>query len=396
MIISPATNIASSPVTLPDELIAEVLSLLKPKSLLRLKCVSKSWNSLISDPFFVNMHLIKSSRNPNIILFPEDFRNTSSIALLNPFLLLRSMLENPFLIPCSLLENPSIFLFPEDSKYKLMESYCHIIGSCNGLICLVYSPLRVDSPCRNELFLWNPATKWLSQKLASHDSKFEFKFSFGYDNLTDKYKVVAFRPNKVRVLTLGDNVWRNIQSFPTYPYHYTNVCVYLSNSLNWFALRGIRPYYHYRRANLSVQQFVIISLNLEIETYTQFQFPQGFDQVPIVPPIVCRLMESLCFSHYSMEYSIECSFVIWQMKEFGVQESWTKLLKFDYHNILHSVDHRVVSLLPLHVFENGDTLILARNLQQLICYNSRENRVVRQATFTNSIDLRWFKCQPLR
>ncbi|KAI5440947.1 hypothetical protein KIW84_010424, partial [Lathyrus oleraceus] len=59
-----------SPITaVPDELIAEVLSLLTVKSLLRLKCVSKSWNSLISDPFFVKIHSHKSSQNTNLTLF---------------------------------------------------------------------------------------------------------------------------------------------------------------------------------------------------------------------------------------------------------------------------------------------------------------------------------------
>ncbi|KAI5440943.1 hypothetical protein KIW84_010421 [Lathyrus oleraceus] len=59
-----------SPVTaVPDELIAEVLSLLKVKSLLRLKCVSKSWNKLISDPFFVKIHFHKSSLNTDLTLF---------------------------------------------------------------------------------------------------------------------------------------------------------------------------------------------------------------------------------------------------------------------------------------------------------------------------------------
>ncbi|XP_058725745.1 F-box/kelch-repeat protein At3g23880-like [Vicia villosa] len=378
MIISPAKlhceTIASSPVTLLEELIAEVLSSLKVKSLLRFKCVNKSWNSLISDPVFVKMHFIKSSRNLNIMFFPPTVVTTNRISLHNPSILR------------SLLENTSINLFPNDNKYKLMKRIFHIIGTCNGLTCLV-------STRETEFYLWNPATRRLSQKLASfhHDSKPRFNFSFGYDNLTHKYKVVAFRPNKVAVLTLGDNVWKSIQSFPTYPYNYTsihtNTGVYLNNSLNWFALRGIRrSYYHYRYTDLSVQQFVIISLDLGIETYTQFQFPHGFYQVPVAAPIVCVLMECLCFSHYS----IECNFVIWQMKEFGVQESWTKLLKFDYHNILHTDDHRVVSLLPLHVFENGDMLLLAHNLNQLICYNWRESRVVRQATVTNSLRLRWF------
>jgi len=128
----------------------------------------------------------------------------------------------------------------------------------------------------------------------------------------------------VKVLTCGNKVWRNIQRFPVDPYHYTHIrqCgVYLSNSLIWFALRNnVRS--HWKDLILTVDQFVIISLDLWMETYKQFQLPQSFDEVPPIAPIVCVLMECLCFFHYSNGYN----FVIWQMREFGVEESWTKYM----------------------------------------------------------------------
>ncbi|CAL5186957.1 unnamed protein product [Lathyrus oleraceus] len=365
MVISPAKRHRE---TLPEELISEILSLLKVKSLLRFKCVNMSWNSLISDPFFVKMHLIKSSPNPHILLSSTYFSSTCNVGIHNP-----STLR-------SLPENRSINLFPEVSKYKLMEKRCHIIGSCNGLTCLVISP----SSRKNEFYLWNPATRWLSQKVGSfhrgRSRNTAFEFSFGYDNLIEKYKVVAFRPKEVRVFNIGDNVWRHVQSFAMEPYRYSytynqlNAGVYLklNNSLNWFALGdNTRPYYY------ALQQFLIISLDLGTETYTHFLFPRGFEE-SVVRPIVCVLMECLCVSHYSKGFD----FVIWQMKEFGVGESWMKLLKFDSHG--------VVNMLPLHVFENGDTLIFASCPNEITCYNSRENRLVRQTTVTNSIHINWF------
>jgi hypothetical protein len=47
-----------------------------------------------------------------------------------------------------------------------------------------------------------------------------FKFAFGYDNLSETYKIVlsildeAANRTNVRVLSVGDNNWRAIQSFP--------------------------------------------------------------------------------------------------------------------------------------------------------------------------------------
>ncbi|KAK3016185.1 hypothetical protein RJ639_007025 [Escallonia herrerae] len=42
---------------LPDDIAVNVLLILPVKSLLRFKCVSKSWRSLITDPLFVKQHL---------------------------------------------------------------------------------------------------------------------------------------------------------------------------------------------------------------------------------------------------------------------------------------------------------------------------------------------------
>ncbi|XP_014502889.1 F-box/kelch-repeat protein At3g23880-like [Vigna radiata var. radiata] len=44
----------------PDDLIIEILSWLPLKSVMRFKCVSKSWNSLIIDPYFVKLHRKRS------------------------------------------------------------------------------------------------------------------------------------------------------------------------------------------------------------------------------------------------------------------------------------------------------------------------------------------------
>jgi hypothetical protein len=51
-------RLQSNTLILPDELIAEIISVLNIKTIVRLKCVSKSWNILISDPTFVKNTLV--------------------------------------------------------------------------------------------------------------------------------------------------------------------------------------------------------------------------------------------------------------------------------------------------------------------------------------------------
>ncbi|WVY91561.1 hypothetical protein V8G54_037075 [Vigna mungo] len=59
----------SSAELLSNELITEILSWLPAKSLMRFTCVSKTWNSLIINSYFVKLHHKRS------IIFQRDLRN---------------------------------------------------------------------------------------------------------------------------------------------------------------------------------------------------------------------------------------------------------------------------------------------------------------------------------
>jgi F-box interacting protein len=199
---------------------------------------------------------------------------------------------------------------------------------------------------------------------------------FGYDNLSDTYKVVALRLGflEVKVFSSSDNVWRNIQNFPVFPHYHMKDGVYLNGSVNWFVIRkNLNPFVYDSRV-VTVEQFVIVSLDLGTETFTQLLPPRSFDfdGVPSFEPSLCVLMDCLCYCHDFKENY----FVIWQMKEFGVQESWTQFLKISYHNLEIYFDFRHLYLLPLCL--SGDTLILTNDQdRQAILYNWKDNRVER-------------------
>ena len=73
------------------------------------------------------------------------------------------------------------------------------------------------------LRLWNPSTREISQKIGCFCDSRGFVFNFGCDNSTGTFKVVAScyirdqLTTEVRVFSLGDNVWRNIESFHVVP-----------------------------------------------------------------------------------------------------------------------------------------------------------------------------------
>jgi hypothetical protein len=232
-----------------------------------------------------------------------------------------------------------------------------------------------------------------------------FKFSFGCDYITGTYKVVALYTetnveketeneglwrSKVIVFSYGDNGWRYIQSFPLVPLIW-NDGVHLSGTVNWLAISGDFVSMSVEEGPNEayiphVEQFVIVSVDLSTEAYTQFLLPPGFDAVPSVEPSLRVLMDCLCFSHDFKG----TEFVIWQMKEFGVQESWTQLFRIEYvnlqlHNLSISNDMDLfrymeckIPLLPLYVSKNGDTLILTSDEEKgVIIYNRRDKRVER-------------------
>jgi len=203
------------------------------------------------------------------------------------------------------------------------------------------------------------------------------KFVFGYVNSSDTYKVVYFTvgTTSARVFSLGDNVWRKIENSPVVTHHVSGF-VHLSGSVFWMTIQNYNGYDDYDCEDFTIEQFVVMSLDLGTEKYTQLQPPQGFDQVPFLMPKLSVLEDCLCFSH---DFE-QTHFVIWQMKEFGVEESWTRFLKISYHNLQIDIDDRYDDIccnwLPLCVSEKSGTLLLInRHERQAIIFNWKDNRV---------------------
>jgi hypothetical protein len=120
----------------------------------------------------------------------------------------------------------------------------YLIGSCNGLLWFLY-----------------------------HSNFNSGNFTLGYENSKDTFKVVRFFPKttKVRVFSLKDNVWKNIQNSPGAHRH--QFCpmklkyVNFSDSVNWLVIcNHFGHEYNYK--DISIEQFVIISLDLRSETHT--------------------------------------------------------------------------------------------------------------------------------
>ncbi|CAN1812821.1 F-box protein CPR1 [Linum perenne] len=319
--------------------IIEILTRLPVKSLIRFRCVSKSFNTLISSTQFVKHHLkhLKSSpdQNPLFLLIPSTSKRLGycSCALHS----LYSNLPHPNFADL----DHSQFLAEPDMKPHML------VGSSDGLLCLAIKRQLVMV-----VALWNPSTRVFStlpsfdDHLPNNQSRRRYMvFGFGYDHLSDDYKVVSIScyPNKeantitaagiVQVCSIKSRIWKRLDDFKYgLPCDYPGKCV--NNTLNWL---------------MDNDSGSIVSLDLHTETYREVMQPEFANDINHQKTIGV-LEDCLCVMyHRHDEYSD-----LWVMKEFGVMESWTKLFRIDIrqNNGLRSLQY----FMPVHVC--GDKALL--------------------------------------
>jgi F-box interacting protein len=207
----------------------------------------------------------------------------------------------------SLFENRSTRVIPDSFSY-LKSEYC-IIGSCNGLLCLY----DIDQ-C--SAILYNPSISLKSKnspKLASLDW-FMLYNGFGYCQVNNKYEVLivlqnmASKETLTKIYTFGEDSWRTVQNFTCTPTQLLGK--YVNGTLNWVGYKG----------DVGSTQHVILSFDLEKETYREVLLPQNVGDDYVCRPLLNVLSNCLCMCFVNETHS-----VVWLMKEYGVVDSWTKL-----------------------------------------------------------------------
>ncbi|KAL5165928.1 F-box/kelch-repeat protein [Glycine soja] len=342
-----------------DELIEEILSRLPVKPLIQFKCVCKGWNSLMSDPYFIKLHLSKSAAKDDL----EHLQLMKNVCL--------GSIPEIHMESCdvsSLFHSLQIetFLF----NLANMSGY-HLVGSCNGLHCGVS-----EIPEGYRVCFWNKATRVISRESPtlsfSPGIGRRTMFGFGYDPSSDKYKVVAIaltmlsldvsEKTEMKVYGAGDSSWRNLKGFPVLWTLPKVGGVYLSGTLNWVVIKGKETIH---------SEIVIIFVDLEKKTCRSLFLPDDFW---FFDTNIGVFRDSLCVWQDSNTH-----LGLWQMRKFGDDKSWIQLINFSYLHLNIRPYEEKSMILPLCMSNNGDFFMLkfTRNADdeyQTILYNKRDGK----------------------
>ncbi|XP_057426581.1 F-box/kelch-repeat protein At3g23880-like [Lotus japonicus] len=253
----------------------------------------------------------------------------------------------------------------------------NFISSINGLVCLrenkcfrVWNPsIRLTSkrsPAFSEEMLWIPYNAFFG-----YDKVNPYNAFFGYDKVNDKYKVLTFGRvgrgrnirHMTRLYTFGESYWTTIQDLPFDPNNLCECQIFVNGNLHWLTNR--------RDGSLKL---VIISFDVEKETYGEVLLPPKLDGK--IRDLDLHVSNNYL---YVWQFSHKSNYVLWLMKEYGVQESWTKLMiipRKSFHiSRSHICGYSDPLLSPLCILGNGVVVLRTTcSRSYLVMYVSKNGK----------------------
>ncbi|KDO72530.1 hypothetical protein CISIN_1g016291mg [Citrus sinensis] len=348
---------------LPEELVVEILAYLPADSLMRFKCVQKSWYSLIAKPKFVVKQLCNQIYNKSGLLLKcrlfNDCGNEESILSFLSFDKNTEMLHSEDHVYA--VDEVIHFPFYKD---RLLYPF---FGHCHGIVCISLRYVKV--------ILCNSATREFRELPVScfHPSPgseevvcLPLGFGFGYDPKTNDYKVVRIlyfidnpgceSPIKVEMYTLSTDSWRkvNINLFAA------GICflqrlesLYFNRAFHWMAWGDFHE-----------SDSFILSFDISDETFKKIAGPSSTLNARKDSRELIVLNESLAFVLHDAS-AVQSLMEIWIMDEVGVKAKWKKLLTIEGNSRLQK---------PL-VFWKSDELVMEDKTGKFCRYNLRTGEI---------------------
>ncbi|XP_019192972.1 PREDICTED: F-box protein At3g07870-like isoform X2 [Ipomoea nil] len=301
--------------SLPQEIMADIISRLPITSLVQFSFACKSFNHFSRDPHLVNLHLSRTHDADPCLIFHSDYPLRNQLS----FVQLSGQNLDDETQKARRINIPFAASMPEFS----------VVGSCNGLLCLS------DSLLNQSLCVYNPFTG--DYKVLPRFMEFEEQqvvIGFGFHPGIKDYKVIrivqytntyhgqvtpspyrrriGFRRydrSDVQVFSLARNIWRSIGKTPYQIAPKSSSVVFNGR---WHCLSRLG------------RDRLILSLDLADEQFREVQKPE-FAPYPArfcsYHLVVVRDCLGVAFT---APPSYGGSLEIWAMKVYDVKESWVK------------------------------------------------------------------------
>ncbi|PON91358.1 F-box domain containing protein [Trema orientale] len=319
--------------SLPWDTIVNILTRLPVEDLLRYRCVSKTWCSLIDGPDFIKMHLNRSMETSSHLSLVRGHGELYSVDVDN-------------------LDSAAVLLNPPVNEGLGKD----IVGHCNGLLVLTNKD--------GDTAIWNPATrkhiKVPTSDLKKNPGMFEFGMvGFGYDPVNDDYKLLRMihyylygfaARSEVKVYSRKSNTWKRVADFP-YSVIYRANGVLAANSLHW--MLGIQ--------SQSGSFEIVVAFDLVTEEYREISLPKKkILKDKSYYTTMTELGGWLCVvTKYHVDQMADLV-DIWVLKE-----SWTKLFSVVPSDVTGSFEY----VMPLAYLKSVQQVLFDQGGEKLMWYD---------------------------
>ncbi|KAL9242638.1 hypothetical protein vseg_016621 [Gypsophila vaccaria] len=316
-----------------DFITAEILPKLPAKTLLRFKTVCKYFNTLISSPEFIRRHLRHSlSSDHRLLAVPATYRTLHTFDL-------DSLSSAPSAASAA-------FYWPDDSPCVA------VVGACNGLLLISGSNRR--------LVVLNPSTRaYVDVPSAANKS-----LGFGFDHRNDDYKIVilfdshnnAIRSRTTKIYSLRSKTCNLVdRTFPSDSLEERNGGVLIGDHLlHWMFWCPSK-----RKRRIGCFDVCLEKWKDDVLLPSYYYDPNHKNYL-----LDFGVVDGILFS--SFENRDDLSYEVWVMKEYGVEESWTKLLSVPISDELKG---GVVPVACRVGESRTQVLIKQRHVSRLFLYN---------------------------
>ncbi|XP_059436781.1 F-box/kelch-repeat protein At3g06240-like [Corylus avellana] len=272
---------------LPEDLVTQILLWLPVVSLLRFKCVCKSWYALITHQNFVRKHLLHN-KNSNTHLLLKTSNKT-----MDDYVVSRISYEGLQITPLTPLTqpvHPQYFRNGEEFVEFSEVFSISVVGSCNGLVCIhAYDKLKV--------VIWNPTTR--ETKVVPESNLPIFApagycthiqgMGFGFDAKTNDYKIINF--------------CFIVEHVPM---------TYITGMGSWLA------YVDY----VNQRDLFVLSFDMSNEVFLKTPLPDNVNGQALL--VLNESIAMVAFKPVDDNWR-EIGFDIWLLLKVGVKDSWNRL-----------------------------------------------------------------------